>query len=126
MIINGIELELDLMDADVADQIEVSLNKLNKQAEVGESLGDVIRFQCGVINEFFDELFGSGASDAIFQGKMNLRKSLEAFGIVVEEIQKTKESMNNLKSEYIPQLITEEQKFTPITTPATKKKFKIK
>lgn len=126
MIINGIELELDLMDADVADQLEVSLNKLNKQAEVGESLGDVIRFQCGVINEFFDELFGSGASDAIFQGKMNLRKSLEAFGIVVEEIQKTKESMNNLKSEYIPQLITEKQKFTPITTPATKKKFKIK
>ena len=129
MIINGIELELDLMDADVADKLQDAIETLNIDTEKTDRLGGMIRQQCETINNLFDEVFGEGASEAVFLGKMNLTTHLVAFGEVIKEIEKVPETMESLLAQYIPKVDKKPKKELqgfkkPMTKPATKKKFR--
>lgn len=85
--INGIDLELDLLDADVMEKYQ------NLNAEIAEkikeptqyqnlSTADGMRKQCRLIEEFFDKLFGAGTAQRLFGGGNNLRVRAEAFAKV--------------------------------------------
>jgi hypothetical protein len=126
--INGVELELDLMDADVLDSVQDALENLTMETEQSERVGDMVRQPCITINTFFDSVFGEGAADVVFQGKMNLVKHMDAFTQVVAEIEKAPESINGQMDKYLKVV---KKKPTPVkpmdhlpkTQPATKKKF---
>ena len=82
---NGIELELDLMDADVMEKFEDGLAKTaedvkEKSQYAGKKNAECMRIQCGHVNRFFDSVFGPGTADKLFGKKNNLEDHMTAFG----------------------------------------------
>lgn len=126
--INGVELELDLMDADVLDSVQYAMENLKDESIESDRISDKIRQPCITINKFFDSVFGEGAADAVFQGKMNLVKHMDAFVQVVAEIEKAPESINGEMDKYLKVVKKKPAPVKPVdhlpkTQPATKKKF---
>lgn len=107
MVINGVELELDLLDADVAEKFETECQRVkdrvaDKKAYEGKSNPDAIRYQCEVVNDFFDSIFGYGTSEKVFEGRHHIGKSMEAFATVVSEANKSGEKIKEISREYMP------------------------
>ncbi|MEG1870779.1 MAG: DUF6673 family protein [Peptostreptococcaceae bacterium] len=104
MIINGIELELDIFDADVAEVYEEALEKVRIDAKVdtGAKMSVVIKTQCNAVFDFFDEVFGEGTSEDIFGGKTNLMTCLKAFEEVVDNVANQTKEAEQLSSKYSP------------------------
>ncbi|WP_414150308.1 DUF6673 family protein [Acetobacterium carbinolicum] len=126
--INGVELELDLMDADVLDSLQDALENLQDESVESDRVGDLVRQPCLTINKFFDAVFGEGAAEAIFQGGMNLTNHLDAFVKVVSEIEKAPETINGQMDKYLKVVKKKPAPVKPMdhlpkTRPATKKKF---
>lgn len=90
--INGKELEYDVFDADKMEAYETAMQKVAdrmdslKQQEKQLSASQSIRRQCQAVSECFDSLFGQGTSQQIFEGQVNLKLTLQAFGELVEGI----------------------------------------
>lgn len=101
----GQELELDLFDADTMEVYETSLNKVvdrtqeaQKHTEMTNAEG--IREMCGIVKDFFDEVFEKGTSEKLFKGKNNLAVCMDAFGIVTSEAGKMKGQVNAIVNKY--------------------------
>ena len=96
--INGVELELDLMDAEVAEKYEKAIKELDRKEKEknteGLSLAQVIRQECAYVFEFFNEVWGEGTDKKVFGGKTNYNECEKAFKDVVdyckEEIERLK------------------------------------
>lgn len=103
--INGVELELDLMDADVMEKYE-TLNKeiVEKVKEPtqyqGLSNAEGMRLQCRHVDNFFDKLFGDGTAQKIFGGGNNLGVRLDAFAQVSQMSGDIDKRVNELTSKY--------------------------
>ena len=108
MKINGVELEVNFLDADFMEKLENCCKKVNDQAEKSKKeLKDLtysqqIKAECKIIKDFFDDLFGEGTYEKIFQGKNDLMLCLSAFQELVEEKVKAQKNVNNLFSKYSP------------------------
>jgi hypothetical protein len=103
MIINNVELQnLDIFDVEVAEKYEKVLEKVIKEAKATEGVktSEVIRIQCMIVFECFDELFGQGTAKKIFGEKMNLINCLRAFQELVENVNGQKEEVNKITSKY--------------------------
>lgn len=91
MEINGIELELDIFDADVMAAYEQELATVAAQGEAlqkqaGLSAAASIRAQCRLIADFFDHLFGEGTAQRLFGEKQHLLHSLDAFEALLADL----------------------------------------
>lgn len=107
MNILGVELVLDLFDADVIEAYEKENQKVVDRIQdngqyAGKSTADSFRYQCSVINDFFDAMFGFGTAEKIFKGKNNLRDHIEAFGIVTKEAEDSGVEFRELIGKYTP------------------------
>lgn len=96
MKIKNIEVNFDFLDADDMEKFENEAKKVIEECEKGETAGlsysQVIREQCRIINNFFDNVFGEGISEKLFGNKNNLREHTDAF----EEIVKERKNNNSL------------------------------
>lgn len=95
MKINNVEIEdLDLMDAETAEKFENAVNSLqekeNKQNYEGKGLSEIIRSQCTLIFDFFDDVWGKGTDKLIFGNKVNYRTCEKAFKDVIDYAMKQK------------------------------------
>ena len=103
--INGVDLELDLMDADVVEKFE-DLNKWilkkiqDSKAYEGLSTADGMRYQCACVNEYFDELFGIGTAEKVFHKNNNLGIRMEGFAQVTTMSGEAKSFMDDLTEKY--------------------------
>ena len=103
--INDVELELDLMDADMADKYEKAYRKMQRDvASIPKnlSLADNIRKQCNLVFYFFDEVFGQGTSKKIFGNKTNLRECIKAVETLIDHVNKDVEESNKIINKYSP------------------------
>lgn len=105
--VNGVELELDLLDADVMEKYEHLNEEIIKKIQEptqyeGKSTADGMRMQCRYVDEFFDELFGEGTAETVFHGGNNLGIRMDAFGIVANASDGMKKEVNDIKSKYGP------------------------
>lgn len=106
--VNGITLELELMDADNMEKYE-DLNKeiSDKIAEPtqyeGLSGSEQMRIQCRHVDNFFNELFGEGTSERIFPSKNNLKIRMEAFGQASQMSTDIRNEIKNITNKYSPQ-----------------------
>lgn len=85
----GVELELDIFDADVYETYEAAVNEVSRKVSENEELegqktSQKLRFQCVTIKEFFDEVFGSGTADKLFGGKNNIKDCVDAYLAVLK------------------------------------------
>ena len=100
VIINEVELELDLMDADVVERFdnlnaEIAAEIKNPEHYEGLSNADCMRVQCRMVDSYFDRLFGEGTADRIFPKRNNLGDRMEAFG---QTVSMSKEQGSIIKS----------------------------
>ena len=103
----GVELEYDFFDA---DQMEVYERENRRVAEdikeptqyEDKSTADAYRIQCGIVDRFFDAVFGDGTAKRIFHGKANLRDHMEAFGIVAQAAGEARAEFDAIEEKYTP------------------------
>ena len=103
--INDVELDLYLMDADLAEKYEKAYRKMQKDVEnipKNLSLAESIRKQCKLIFNFFDEVFGEGTSKKIFGNKTNLRECIKAVEALIDHVNKDTEEANKIINKYSP------------------------
>ena len=102
--INGVELEIDLMDLDERERFEDCFINTNEEIQKitmkkTDKPIDQLREICDLISDFFDDLFGEGTSDMIFENnKYHIGKNLVAIQEVAKEkIRQEKEFDDMLK-----------------------------
>jgi len=105
MIINGVELEdLDGLDYETAQKVEKELEKTqglgDKVVKLKNSEG--IKVICDTINEIFDNIFGEGTSEKVFNGKKNLFISMKAFEELCIKYHESQNAMNDMLKKYSP------------------------
>ena len=69
--INGVTLQLDLLDADVVEKFEGLMDKYRKDInspDEGLSNADQMRRQIRLTDQLFDDVFGEGTAARIFEG----------------------------------------------------------
>ena len=103
--INGIDLELDLMDADVMEKFESLCteiaNKIQEPTQYdGLSSAEGMRKQCKYVDRFFDDLFGEGTAKAVFGGECRLDDHLEAFALVTSQRKVLDEQLQSISNKY--------------------------
>ncbi len=105
LIINGIKLEGDLMDADFMEKFESSMIKMRdsaqaKKRETFPTAAANYRAQCEVVNTCFDEIFGDGTAQKLFGGKMNVMEHLKAIEKVSEWAAGERKTLNDFTNRY--------------------------
>lgn len=105
--IKGAEFEFDFYDADEMERVEAACARVEKRCDDARSITDatqsqVIRTQCGIIFDFFDEVFGEGAHKRIFKGKCNLIEALNAFDAFIQAKNSSVSEINAVKDKYDP------------------------
>lgn len=104
MKILGIEVEFDFADADDLEKFEraypVTIQELESIKFDEEKASSSIRKFCDAIFKFFDEIFGQGSSEKIFNGKRNYQKCLNAFKEIVD-IKKEQDKEIDTSLEYL-------------------------
>lgn len=117
--INGVELEIDILDADVMAKYE-SLNQELLEKVQGNDYSSMktsegMIYQCRCIDRFFDKLFGDGTAEAVFGENNNLSKRLEGYGAVTTKANETaRDQISDLTNKYSPNRIErrQQQKYT--------------
>lgn len=99
MKIRDIEVDFDFLDADDVERFENEAKRVveecKKTAQKTMSHSEAIRVECDIVETFFDNVFGKGISEELFNGRKNLSDHIKAF----EDIVKTKnEKQKDLQS----------------------------
>lgn len=113
MVVNGVELEdLDIFDVDIAVKYENALEKVAKESHVDENLkgSEIIRNQCQIIFDCFNELFGEGTDKKVFGEKVNVITCLKAFEQLIEETNKQSSKLKELQLKYSPNRVKRRSK----------------
>ncbi len=95
MNILGVDLEFDFFDAGKVDLYEAENKKVAERIKEptqyeGKTTGQSFRIQCGIVDDFFNSVFGPGTAEKLFKGKANLREHMEAFAQVSDAAMATK------------------------------------
>ena len=107
MNILGVDLEFDFFDADKVDLYEAENKKVAERIKEptpyeGKTTGQSFRIQCGIVDDFFNSVFGPGTAEKLFKGKANLREHMEAFAQVSDAAMATKDDISALTEKYSP------------------------
>lgn len=106
MKIRDIEFDFDFLDANDMERFENEAKKITEICQNNSikslSYSDAIREECKIIDNFFDKVFGEGAAQKIFKGKMNLNEHIFAFKDIVDEKVKKQQEFKNLIGRYKP------------------------
>lgn len=79
---NDIELTVDLADADFVDAVSAAFEEATaaeKDLPKVGTAGEKIRATCAMFKDFFDNIYGEGTADKLFDGKSNLNACRDAF-----------------------------------------------
>lgn len=112
--INGVELELNLLDADVVEEYERLTKKIvariqNKKAYEGKSNAEAMRYQCRCVDEFFDGLFGPGTSEELFPKKGDLAARMDGFGKAMGAMEDSRNTVKEIVGKYTPDRVQNRQ-----------------
>ncbi|MDZ4992642.1 AP endonuclease [Clostridium perfringens] len=108
MKLNGVELDLDLMDLDISEKFDKETEKVVAEAEraKGKNRSESIKIQCYAVFNCIDNLFGKGTHKKIFGDKVNLRDCLRVFEQLILEMKKQDEEdakeFSQMASKYSP------------------------
>ncbi|MBQ9314875.1 MAG: AP endonuclease [Clostridia bacterium] len=114
MKIRNIEVEFDFLDADDMEKFENEAKKVVEQCKIKEkqqmSYSQMIREQCKIINDFFNNVFGDGMSQKLFGNKDNLKEHISAFEEIVKEKENQQKSIVSSLERYQPNRETRRNK----------------
>ena len=105
MKINNKEFDFDIAEVENLEKYESALNNLQeKTANQPEFATNIERIKrsCEIVNEFFDDILGAGASVEIFDGKLNFRTAYVVYEEFIANCTKEFEGIANTFSKYSP------------------------
>ena len=112
MRIGNIDVDFSFTDADDIEKFEKALIVVKEKSAEYEKkqlkMSEALRFECNIIDEFFDTVFGEGISQKLFEGKKDLQKHMELFKDITDAKNEATKSFqdlyNNLeiKTKYMP------------------------
>ena len=112
MKIKNIEVDFSFSDADDLERLENSAKKVKEISAEYEkkelSVSEAIREECKIINDFFDEVFGEGISEKLFNGKNDLKEHIDLFKDIIDEKVRQNNAFQNMynnieyNSKYMP------------------------
>lgn len=106
MKIRNVEVEFDFFDADDVERFEKEAEKVKLQSQNKEikemSYSEALRAECKIIRDFFDNVFGEGISEKMFNGKNNLAEHIKAFEDIVNEKISQQKQLNSTYERYMP------------------------
>lgn len=107
--INGLELELDLEDADVFEKTMKVFEQMDEDGRNIDKTGkmpEFIKRYCEIYYNAFDRIFGEGTGEKIFSGKKNMRNCDEVWdsflGFMQVAVKKANERRLQLSGKYMP------------------------
>lgn len=103
----GVELNIDFFDADQLEKYEVEnkrvADRINERSQYqGKSTAESLRIQCGIVDDFFNAVFGDGTDETLFHGKSNIKDHMEAFGIVANSAMECRKEFDAMVDKYSP------------------------
>lgn len=102
--INGVTLQADFMDADFMEKFEPAVyrvrDKINESKTVQGSVAAKYKLMNQSIETCFNNIFGEGTADSIFQGSKNVMVHLEALARIEEAQRAEKKQFNDLSNKY--------------------------
>lgn len=109
-VLNGKEYELDLFDVDVMEHFEKATLKsaknmieMDKEQNKYQKLSEAMKVGCDIIFDFFDDVFGKGSAENIFDGKRNYKLCLKTYKECNDQYKKF--ATENLSKELNPILL---------------------
>ena len=112
MRIGKIDVDFSFTDADDIEKFEKALIVVKEKSAEYEKkqlkMSEALRFECNIIDEFFDTVFGEGISQKLFECKKDLQKHMELFKDITDAKNEATKSFqdlyNNLeiKTKYMP------------------------
>lgn len=98
MLVNNVQLpDLDVGDADTMEKYENELNAVTAKMSAikadNKTQSQVIREQCHIIFEFFNNIFGAGTDRLIFGDKTNIVICLDAYAAMIKAVSKDKSTL---------------------------------
>lgn len=104
--IREVEVDFDFLDADDIEKFENEAEKLKSKSEEYKNkemkLSELLKAECQIIKDFFDNVFGEGISLKVFGEKNNLQDCISAFEEIVNEKIKQQKSIENTFARYTP------------------------
>lgn len=107
--INGLELELDLEDADVFEKTMKTFEQMDEDGRNIDKTGkmpEFIKRYCDIYYNAFDRIFGEGTGEKIFSGKKNMRNCDEVWdsflGFMQVAVKKANARRLQLSGKYMP------------------------
>jgi hypothetical protein len=103
--INGVDLELDLLDADEMERFEQlnqeCMDKFQQPNQYeGLTTSAAMKLQCKYIREFFDKFFGDGTAARIFGDSNHLGKHFEAYTEIAAATRSLRSEMDEIGKKY--------------------------
>lgn len=106
IIINGVTLQGDFMDADFVGPYEGAAKKMQATAAASRgkqyaSTAEGYLEQCKTVDEYFDDIFGPGTAAKVFQGsEHNIMVHLKAVETLTNWAQGEKKKLNDFTNKY--------------------------
>lgn len=107
--IRGLDLELDLHDADTMELYEKAFAEMSediKKLPKDGASSQIVKAYCRIFKALYDRLFGNGTSEQIFGEKNNIRDINEVYDDFLEFVQSQQVDLeafsNRLSAKYSP------------------------
>lgn len=106
MKIKNIEVDFDFLDANDVERFENEARKVveecQRQKTKEMSCADAIREECNIIENFFNNVFGQGISERMFEGKKNLKEHIKTFEDIVNQKNEQQKDLQSTLNRYTP------------------------
>ena len=80
MILNGKNIDIDILEAETAEKYAEALNYVsNVSVDTSGSMSESIKRQCGIVYTFFDMVLGNGEAEKLFDGKYSLAVCIDVY-----------------------------------------------
>lgn len=88
---NDVELEIDMEDYDFLQKYERAFDAMGIKEEKLKKIGtqsEIMKEYCDMFYRLFDDIFGPGTGDKLFNGKRNVQLCEECYMDFISECQK--------------------------------------
>ena len=109
--LNNVEVDIDMEDADFLEKYEKAFNKMQEEEQELQKVGmnsQLVRGYCDLFYHLFDNIFGEGVGNKIFNGKHNTRLVDDVYsvfnGICTEQSKEASDRRNKLVKKYQPKV----------------------
>jgi hypothetical protein len=109
VIINDVELDIDMEDADFQERYEAAFEKMSgaeKKLQKAGKASEITRGYCDMFYSLFDDIFGDGTGEKLFKGKRSISLVNDTYDQFISVCsQQAKEAQNRMKkmvSKYAP------------------------